>query len=124
MSAPHLRVLDSAEAFRADAERYRALARADHRSASERRALLAAAKDAAAAAASLAPRVSTFEGPSAEDIRVLDELLEMRQRAAAFDDRHVAGAKPDELLTLAADLEARAAELRGLAETRTTPSGR
>ena len=52
MSAPHLRVLDSAEAFRADAERYRALARADHRSASERRALLAAAKDAAAAAAS------------------------------------------------------------------------
>ena len=31
------------------------------------------------------------------------------------------GAKPDELLTLAADLEARAAVLRGLAEARTEP---
>jgi hypothetical protein len=34
----------------------------------------------------------------------------------------IAEAKPDELLTLAADLEARAAVLRGLAETRTAPA--
>ncbi len=118
MTARHLRGLNSAEAFRADAERYRALARADHRSASERRALLAAARDAAAAAASLAPTAATVETPNTEARQTLDALLELRHQAAAFDDRHIAAAKPAELRTLAAGLEARAATLRGLAAER------
>jgi hypothetical protein len=121
MSAPRLRVIDSAEAFRADAERYRDLARADHRTAAERRALLAAAKDAAAAAASLAPTAPTVETPSDEVRATLTALLELRRNGVVFDDRFAVEAKPAELLTLAADLEARAAVLRGLAETRTAP---
>ncbi len=45
-------------------------------------------------------------------------LLEMCQKAAAFDEDHIARAKPAELLTPGADLEARAAVLRGLAAER------
>lgn len=48
----------------------------------------------------------------------LDALLELRRNGVVFDDRFTAEAKPNEVLNLAADLEARAAMLRGQATER------
>lgn len=48
----------------------------------------------------------------------VDRILELRRRAIAFDEAHVAHGAPEELFTLAADFEAHAAMLRGLAVER------